>query len=130
MYTFVLNYKIRNMISNIDFEKLWFLYKTEGAPKGISINSFCVNQGVPYTQFNSWYRKTQKSVVPVVIEGIPSNELQTTQESSAGDTPKPKTASKGSIRVIIQTRDGLYFKKDNLDYQGLKQLVEKLEVLC
>ena len=35
------------MYSNSDFEKLWFLYKTEGEPKGISINSFCVNQGVP-----------------------------------------------------------------------------------
>ena len=31
-------------------EKIWFLYKTEGEPKGISINSFCVNQGVPYNQ--------------------------------------------------------------------------------
>ena len=34
------------MYSNSDFVKLWFLYKTEGEPKGISINSFCVNQGV------------------------------------------------------------------------------------
>ena len=40
------------MFSNSDFEKLWFLYKTEGEPKGISINFFCVDQGVPYNQFN------------------------------------------------------------------------------
>ena len=45
------------MFSNSDFEKLWFLYKTEGEPKGISINSFCVGQGVPYNQFNDWFRK-------------------------------------------------------------------------
>ena len=31
------------MYSNSDFEKLWFLYKTEGEPKGISLNSFCVS---------------------------------------------------------------------------------------
>ena len=30
------------MISNSEFEKLWFLYKTEAAPKGVSINAFCV----------------------------------------------------------------------------------------
>lgn len=30
------------MHSSSDFEKLWFLHKTEGEPKGISINSFCV----------------------------------------------------------------------------------------
>lgn len=33
-------------------EKVWFLYKAEGEPKGIPINSFCVNQGVLYSQFN------------------------------------------------------------------------------
>ena len=31
------------MYSASDFEKLWFLYKTEGEPKGISLNSFCSN---------------------------------------------------------------------------------------
>ena len=36
------------MYSASDFEKLWFLYKTEGEPKGISLNSFCVNHGVPF----------------------------------------------------------------------------------
>ncbi len=34
------------MYSASDFEKLWFLYKTEGEPNGISINSFCVTHGV------------------------------------------------------------------------------------
>jgi hypothetical protein len=35
------------MYSSSDFEKVWFLYKTEGEPKGISINAFCENQGAP-----------------------------------------------------------------------------------
>ena len=29
------------MISNSDFEKAWFLYKTEYEPQNISINDFC-----------------------------------------------------------------------------------------
>ena len=28
------------MISNSEFEKFWVLYKTEGEPKGVSINAF------------------------------------------------------------------------------------------
>ena len=28
------------MFSEKDFERLWFLYKTEGEPNGVSINSF------------------------------------------------------------------------------------------
>lgn len=62
------------MYSNSDFEKVWFLYKTEGEPKGISINSFCINQGVLYNQFNDWFRKTHKKIVPVQIDGIPSTD--------------------------------------------------------
>ena len=40
------------MISSKDFEKVWFFYQTEVAPKGICINSFCLQRGVPYNEFN------------------------------------------------------------------------------
>lgn len=36
------------------------LYKTEGEPKGISINSFCLTHGVPYRDFNTWFGKRPK----------------------------------------------------------------------
>jgi hypothetical protein len=44
--------KQENMYSSSDFEKVWFLYKTEDEPKGISINAFCENQGVPDEHLN------------------------------------------------------------------------------
>ena len=59
------------MFSEKDFERLWFLYKTEGKPKGVSINSFCISNNIPYTAFYDWFKKTQKKVVPVEVEGIP-----------------------------------------------------------
>ena len=113
------------MYSNSEFEKLWFLYKTEGEPKGISINSFCVSQGVPYNQFNDWFRKTHKKIVPVQIDGIPSAD-----EESAKEAKPEIVKEKGHIMVLIQNRDGLQVKKKNLTYPDLKQLVEKLEGLC
>jgi hypothetical protein len=117
------------MISNSDFEKLWFLYKSEGEPNQISINEFCIKQGVEYTKFNAWYRRTRKQIVPVQIEGMPSPESE--QQSSSEDTRrKHHLTPKGEIMVQIQTRSGLKIRQTNLDYQGLKQLVEKLEGLC
>ena len=44
------------MCSSEDCEKLWFLYKLEGEPKGVSIEQFCIKQGVPYQVFNKWFR--------------------------------------------------------------------------
>ena len=34
------------MFSEKDFERLWFLYKTEGEPQGVSINSFCISNNI------------------------------------------------------------------------------------
>lgn len=119
------------MISNNDFEKLWFLYKTEGEPNQISINEFCIKQGVAYTKFYAWYKRTKKQVVPVKIEGMP------TIDPKDGDPSEPVVSvrkfpdkPKCDIMVMIQRRGGLKISQVNLDYQGLKQLVENLEGLC
>ena len=68
------------MFSEKDFERLWFLYKTEGEPKGVSINSFCISNNIPYTAFYDWFKKTQKKVVPVEVEGIPEELIQAGNE--------------------------------------------------
>ena len=44
------------MFSEKDFERLWFLYKTEGEPNGVSINSFCIGNNIPYTAFYDWFK--------------------------------------------------------------------------
>lgn len=119
------------MYSSKDLERLWFLYKTEGEPKGVSINSFCVSNNVPYTVFNDWYRKTQKKAVPVEVVGIPTSaEKEELCQTPIKDEPKPSPKSRGNIMVTIKTREGLCIQKKGLDYQGLKMLVEKLEGLC
>ena len=84
-----------------------------------------MNQGVPYNQFNDWFRKTHKKIVPVQIDGIPSADEGLVKES------QPEIVKeKGHIMVFIQNRDGLQIKKKNIIYLELKQLVEKLEGLC
>lgn len=117
------------MYSASDFEKLWFLYKTDGEPQGLSINEFCLRQGVPYNEFNKWFRKTHKSVVPVQIEGMPESDAETCNQVDV-QSEKFNKKSNGGILVTIQTRTGLQVRCSNLDYRGLVALVEKLEGLC
>ena len=97
------------MFSEKDFERLWFLYKTEGEPKGVSINSFCISNNIPYTAFYDWFKKTQKKVVPVEVEGIPEELIQTgneEQQDVAKDKPKRTTPHKGSIMVTTSKKHG------------------------
>lgn len=60
IFTFAAHLKNNFMHGSSDFEKLWFLYKTEGEPKGILIDLSCLTQGVLYRDFNSWFVKTRK----------------------------------------------------------------------
>ena len=41
--------------------KLERLYQTEGVPEEESINSFCEKNGVPYEEFDKWFRKTHQA---------------------------------------------------------------------
>ena len=85
------------MFSEKDFERLWFLYKTEGEPKGVSINSFCISNNIPYTAFHDWFKKTQKKVVPVEVEGFPEELLQTGNEEQG--------AIKASLSVHLPIKE-------------------------
>ncbi|NDV81541.1 hypothetical protein [Bacteroides sp. 51] len=120
------------MYSDSDFEKLWFLYKTDGQSRGVSINAYCSMQGISYKLFYDWLRKRQKSIVPVRVDGRPCAEVESEdasliQPESQSDS---SSCSSGGIMISIQTRDGLHIQKSDLDYLGVKQLVDRLEGLC
>ncbi len=79
--------------------------------------------------------KTHKKIVPVQIEGSPSSDSPVAKSSASVCSEPALTQTNprmnsGNIFVTIQTLDGLNIRKSNLDYPGLKDLVEKLEVLC
>lgn len=65
------------MYSDKFFQTSWSRYKTEGEPNEISINSFCINQGVPYKHFCLLFMKhVRDTAVTVEIDGTP-HEIDT-----------------------------------------------------
>ena len=117
------------MLSNSDLEKAWFLYKTEYEPHNISINEFCIRKSIPYTEFNKWFRKTHKRIVPLEVEGSPDGSVNKPEVGEKQDLTSSKP-SKVGIQVFIRTHDGLQIQKKGISYQDLVTLVEKLEGLC
>ena len=103
---------------NFKIERLWFLYTTEGKPKGVSINLLCISNNIPYTAFYNWFKKIQKKIEPVEVEGIPEELIQTGNEEQgvAKDKPKRTFPHKGSIMVTIKDSEGLCIQKKGLDY--------------
>ena len=118
------------MYSSEDLEKLWFLYKLEGQPKNLSIESFCTQQGVSYQAFYNWFSKRKKAIVPVEIVGMPTEQLSE-EEQQKEDSPCQEIICKYAIQtVVISLENGVQLSRKNLSYQELLRLVEKLEVLC
>jgi len=113
------------MFSSKDFEKCWFLYQSEGLPYNLSIEEYCLKQGVPVNEFNKWYKDTHKRIRPIQVDGIPSAESKV----PSGDVPV-KEADSVRMAVTVCMSNGIIIKRKNLSYDSLQKFVEKLEGLC
>ena len=125
------------MASSKDFEKLWEMYQTAGVPNKISIVRFCEMNGIVYKHFERWYKRTHcKKVYPVEVEdapeedtsSLPEQTVESVKEEEKEDTTIEKIKSINYIEIKLS--DGMEIRQENIDYQSLMNLVEKLEVLC
>lgn len=101
------------MESTTDFEKQLFLYKTEG--RNITIESFCVSNGVIYRAFDKWYRNCHSDIVPIQIISKPETEQErkhTDEQSSTHET---------LITMTFNFSNGMDIRRKHLTYSELKQ---------
>lgn len=49
------------MLSSEDLERFYFQYQTEAVPLGMSVQTFCLRNNVPYNIFHKWYKDTRKN---------------------------------------------------------------------
>ena len=84
------------MLSTTDFEKLLFLYKTEG--KNMSIQTFCINSGVNYRAFDKWFRNTHKDIVLFEVLDRPEAEIREDKDSVV-----ERPGSQETCHTVVQT---------------------------
>lgn len=137
------------MYSSEDLERFYFQYQTEAVPHGMSLQSFCSKNNVPYNIFYKWYKDTRKKIVEVQVDGVPSGlPSESVPSSPSGeppvkkDSPSPHAVDRyrkpgkgpGTLPVRISVEltlsNGLHILQKDLDYPGLYRLIQKLEVLC
>lgn len=127
------------MASSEDFKRILELYNQESKTSGVSIVAFCQKNGIVYSQFERWYKNRHKVKVHAVDivdkdGAIPIQEttLPDTYDSAVEDVePQAARLSKPILFTIqLKSTNGMYFQQKGVDYKSLKDLVEKLEVLC
>lgn len=79
------------MYSSEDLERFYFQYQTEAVPHGVSLQSFCLTNNVPYNIFHKWYEDTRRKIVEVQVDGVPSvPRSESVPSSSLGGNPVKK----------------------------------------
>ena len=66
------------------YSEFLFRYQTDAAPRHISINAYCISEGIEYRNFIKWYRENKKRLresemdeirlSPLTITGVPRPE--------------------------------------------------------
>lgn len=123
------------MASSKDYQQIYDLYQTEGIPKQISIVKFCEQNGVPYKQYERWY-KTGRGGRPVSVELVDSDAvLMPVDQIQDGklhidQVPSSSCSERRIQRIEIIFKDGMRIRKTNLDYPLLLDTVQRLSSLC
>ena len=81
------------MLSSEDLERFYFQYQTEAVPLGMSVQTFCLRNNVPYNIFHKWYKDTRKKIVEVQVDGVPSAPSSESVPSSLSGEPSVKKDS-------------------------------------
>lgn len=130
------------MASSEDFKRILELYNQEVKSSGVSIVSFCQQNGIVYSQFERWYKNRKKiKVHPVKIvdkDGHSETHISDKVVPSEVAPLTPEVCNESSsviscpvlFSVTIRTSSGLNLQQSRIDYHQLLALVEKLEVLC
>lgn len=82
-----------------DFEAFLLLYKAEGAPRNISIETLCKRNGINYDVFYKWYKSVHKKIIPIEIENSPEEFLEVHKSP-------PYQAKHTCLKITIETEDG------------------------
>ena len=92
----------------------------------MTIESFCITNGVNYRTFDRWYRNSHKDIVPVQIIDKP--------EAEPGGCKQEKNLQQSDhetlITMTLNFSNGMYIRRKHLTYSELKWLILKVEGLC
>ena len=128
------------MAINKDFQIFHKRYQAEGLPHGVSVVSFCEQNGVVYKQYERWLKNRSKVALhPVSLTNVPNEDehtkevLATSSDEIVAPVLSPVTEAKSSpvlFNIRIVTSSGMLLQHRDLDFSKLLNLVQRLEGLC
>lgn len=117
------------------YSEFLFRYQTDGAPRKISINAYCIQAGIEYCNFIKWYRDNKKRICESEMDEIRLSRLTVTgapKELSPVSLVPPRFSSEAANIVCFHLKlsNGIEIHKENCNLESLMCLLQSLSALC
>lgn len=113
-----------------------FRYRTDAVPRKISINAYCISEGIGYRNFIKWYRDNKKRLresemeeihlSPLTVTGIPKSDFS----SSGVFSSKPSVEESNVVSFHLKLSHGIEINKENANLDSVTRLLQSLSALC
>lgn len=117
------------------YSEFLFRYQTDGALLKISINAYCIQEGIAYRNFIKWYRDNKKRIRESEMEEIRLSPLTVTG-APKDKSPVPLVRSESSsedanvVCFHLKLSNGIEINKENCNLESLTCLLQSLSALC
>ena len=115
------------------YSEFLFCYQTDSAPRKISINAYCIQEGIEYCNFIKWYRDNKKRMCESKMEEIRLSSLtviDAPKEKSPISLLLPRPSSEDADVVCFHLINGIEINKENASPESLTCLLQSLSALC
>lgn len=116
------------------YSEFLFRYQTEGALDKVSINTFCLREGVDYGSFIRWYRDNKKRMREAEMEGIRVSPIHVVDSGShtlaSIDTPLSQSCAMNVLSFHLKLDNGIEINKENVNLSSVTALLQSLSKLC
>jgi hypothetical protein len=123
-----------NMNKSEFYSEFLFRYQTEGAPRKLSINTFCLREGIEYSNFIRWYRENKKRMREAEIEEIRVSPIHIVDSGCESSLPlSSSSVDTGILNVLsfhLKLDNGIEITKENANLSSITALLQSLSKLC
>ena len=117
------------------YSEFLFRYQTDGAPRKLSINAYCIQEGIEYRNFIKWYRDNKKRIRESEMDEIRLSPLTVTgspKEKSPVALVPPRFSSEDTNVVCFHLKliNGIEINKEDCNLESLRYLLQSLSALC
>ena len=112
------------------YSEFLFCYQTDSAPRKISINAYCIQEGIEYCNFIKWYRDNKKRLRESEMADIRISAIKVTGAPALTAPVNPPIAFCTVSEFHLKLSNGIEIHKPDSHLEDITNLLSSLSRVC